>query len=449
MVKVFKASKSSKAVGKKVTVEIERLDINGLGVGKYQGKPVFVPETCQGEQVSIKLLEQNSKYAKGKLLNVLRASEQRIVPQCTHYRQCGGCDLQHISIEAQRAFKAQKITDLFARQGIVGLPWQPAIFERPWQYRRKARIGVQYNKLDQPIIGFRKTQSNEITPIKSCPVLEDSLCDIFKPLNEAISELSATRSVGHVEVIATNNKVTLVIRQLVTLPEQDEALWELKAQVHGWQLFIDDGKQIQALSTQQSATGEALADNQLHYDLNKDLRIQFRTSDFIQVNQSVNKLMVAQAINWLELSPTDKVLDLFCGLGNFSLAIASSAAKVVGVEGVSSMTKQAQFNADKNNLNNCQFHHADLNDDWQKQAWSNEAFDKILLDPARAGAFEACEQILKFNAKAIVYVSCDPATLARDSKVLIDGGYQVSKIALIDMFSQTKHVETMVLFRLK
>lgn len=472
MVNIFKASKQTQAVGQTVSLTIDRLDNNGLGVAYYnggksglgkarttqntsnkersKGKPVFITGVLPGEQVNAKITEQKSKYLQAKLVDIKTQSSERALPKCKHVGQCGGCDIQHLSLDSQLAFKQQKIADLFSRQNLVDLPWQGAIKSQPFHYRRKARIGVQYNKKGEPIIGFRRRFSNDLTPIKQCDVLELSISGIFPQLQRVILSLSLSQSVGHVEVYATDC-VSIVIRQLKKLNEHDANLWYEAQMHHQWQVFIDDGKQVKALHQQEVMVGKDNADislnhTDLHYALANDIEIEFRATDFIQINHQVNLAMVNQAVDWLELTKQDNVLDLFCGLGNFSLLMAQQAASVTGVEGVATMTEQATLNAQKNMITNCQFFHADLNANWQEQAWTEQKYNKVLLDPARAGAYEACQQVITLNPSHIVYVSCDPSTLARDSKLLVDAGYKINKITLIDMFSQTKHVETMVLF---
>ncbi len=446
MVKIFKASNKATQLDKELKLNIERLDINGLGVAQYKGKPVFVAQALPHEQVTVKVIEHKNKYLKAKLISVKKKSEHRIAPLCQHFDQCGGCDLQHLEPAQQREFKQKKITDLFARQQINNLPWSEPIYDQAWHYRRKARIGVQFNRKGEPIIGFRKRQSNEITPIKNCPVLTEPLAHIFAPLRLILEQLSLHKSIGHIEVFSTDT-VILVIRQLQVLNDVDTQLWLDAMSANHWQVYIDDGNSIKPLMNSSQLSDKNDSCGTMTYPILEHLHINFRPTDFIQVNQNVNDFMVAQAVNWLALSPSDNVLDLFCGLGNFSVAIAEQVKQVIGVEGVEAMSSQARLNASLNKLNNCQFYHADLNANWPEQQWAQQTFDKILLDPARAGALEACQQLVEFRAKLIVYVSCDPTTLARDSKVLLDAGYKITKIALIDMFSQTKHVETMVLFQ--
>jgi len=424
-------------VGQNIELLIDRLDLNGSGVGRHQKRPVFVRGALPGERIKAKVVEQKSKYLKAKPSEIIKAADARVEPKCRHYGICGGCDLQHLNSQEHLAFKQQKVAELFYRNDISqALPWQCAIQGDSWHYRRKARIGVQYNKKGQAIIGFRQQGSNSLTSIHSCPVLEESLAKIFTELQKVLDGLTTSKSIGHIEAIATD-KTTLVIRQLKKLTAHDKTLWLKAAATNSWQLLIDDGQEIVPINDYQP----------LSYSLIEDIELSFSAKDFIQVNHKVNLAMVEQALSWLDLQPEDKVLDLFCGLGNFSLPIAKRTNSLVGVEGVQAMVDQASKNAETNGIDNCQFYQADLNSDWQEQAWSKVGFGKLVLDPARAGAYEAIEQMAKLEPPLVLYISCDPATLARDSKLLMSLGYQIEKIGLIDMFSQTKHIETMVLFR--
>ncbi|MGB1261890.1 MAG: 23S rRNA (uracil(1939)-C(5))-methyltransferase RlmD [Cognaticolwellia sp.] len=436
MANFFKASPKKTKTQQQLTVTINRLDQQGCGVALHGKKPIFVEGALPKETVEVQVVEQKNKYSKAKLLNVLTPSSTRQDVKCRHYFQCGGCNLQHLQYPAQLAYKQEKVSELFARQTLTEtLPWQSNIVSSEWHYRRKARIGVQYNKRGEPIIGFRQRESKHLTEIKACPVLVEAFADIFTELKTLLPNLSGKNAVGHIEVIAANENV-VVVRQLVNLTTQDKQLWQDFANKNQWQVYFDDGEKVTPLAE----------DNVLFYPLTETINIDFSVSDFIQVNQQVNKQMVAQALDWLALNEQDIVLDLFCGLGNFSLPIAQQVNAVVGIEGIASMVEKAQENAEKNEINNCQFYQADLNNDWQNQVWAQKKYTKVLLDPARAGAYQALTQLVKFNIATLLYVSCDPASLARDTKLLIEHGYKIEKIALMDMFSQTKHVETMVLF---
>ena len=435
MAKIFKPAKSSSLVGKSIDVVIERLDINGIGVGKFKNKSVFVNNALVGEKVLAKVIEQTSKFIKAKPVKVSGISEQRISPKCRHFMQCGGCDLQHISNETQLRFKQDKVSELLSRMGVGQLPWQPPLVENPWSYRRKARIGVQYNKLGEPIVGFRQTATNNLTPIQYCDVLLPELSDIFPKLQRTIKALNQPKSIGHVEVLF-EARIVVVVRQLHKLSDAAKSVWSSAAEAHNWQVAFDDGKSLSPLTHDFPA---------LAYSLD-GIDISYGSDDFIQVNHVVNQHMVKQACDWLKLDENDVVLDLFCGLGNFSLAMARKVKQVVGVEGVQAMVDKAAKNAINNHIDNCEFYQLDLNSSWLAQPWATKTFNKVLLDPARAGAFEACHSLAELLPFNILYVSCDPTSLAKDTKVLIEKGYKIVKIGLIDMFAQTKHVETMVLF---
>jgi len=436
MANIFQENAKKQSLGQIIDVKIERLDLNGCGVTRLKNKPVFIEKTLPEEWVKVKVFEQKSKYSRANIIDIIQASENRVEPTCRHYHLCGGCDLQHLTFSEHLVFKKQKVSEFFERNHIdQSLPWQDAIVSKPWHYRRKARIGVQYDKKGHVTLGFRKKATNQLIAIKNCPVLDEKIASLFSPLKNIVSDLTISRSVGHIEVIVTN-KINIVIRQLKKLNPQDVELWKNASEVNQWQIFIDDGQEVTPLIDVKPLT----------YTLSNNLELTFDTQDFIQINHQVNVDMVRQSLEWLSLTATDVVLDLFCGLGNFSLSLAQKVEQVVGIEGVQTMVDRATLNASNNQLDNCQFYQADLNADWLSNHWAKIGFNKVLLDPARAGALKAVEQLVKLTIPNILYVSCDPATLARDAKCLIEHGYTIEKIALIDMFSQTKHVETMVLF---
>lgn len=443
------------------TVTIDKLDLNGCGVGRYQQKPIFVTGSLPSETVDVRIIEQKNKYILAKLLNVNKPSEYRVAAKCQHFSLCGGCDLQHLDYAEQLLFKQKKIVELFSRSGVSSelinqLPWQKPIESSQWHYRRKARIGVQFDKNSQAIIGFRQKATNQLISIKSCPILVKPASDIFPLLKALLAKLTVKKAIGHIEVLAADvvddddkiNHLTLMIRQIRPINAHDRQLWQAYAEKYAWTVQFVENKKGQDNSDEQISTSVAqLNHSELSYKLHDDIHIHFSNMDFIQINQPVNLAMIEQALAWLIPEPEDQVLDLFCGLGNFSLPLAKKVAKVVGVEGVQLMVDKAQANAKSNGIDNCQFYQADLNSQWLSSDWAKNNFTKVLLDPARAGAEHAVEQISQLNISTILYVSCDPTTLARDSQILLEKGYTVVKIGLIDMFSQTKHVETMVLFQ--
>jgi len=448
-----------------LTITIEKLDLNGCGVAYYKKKPVFVNGSLPQEKVDIRLIEQKNKYARGKLLTVNNPSKSRVLAKCQHFSLCGGCDLQHLDYEEQLNFKQNKVIELFSRSGIAAntieqLLWQAPITSSQWHYRRKARIGVQFDKNAKAIIGFRQKATNQLVAVKSCPVLVEPAADIFPLLTALIDQLSVKKAIGHIEVLyadsacqdlanaapdKSSKALVLVVRQIRAINEHDRNIWQKYANKNHWQVYFQEDNQSEQENSSKNAA------NSLSYSLVDNLKINFSSNDFVQINQQVNVAMVEQALSWLTLETNDQVLDLFCGLGNFSLPLANKVSQVVGVEGVQSMVDKACANASFNHIDNCRFFQADLNTQWlankESNQWSNNPFTKVLLDPARAGAELAVEQIVKMAIPTILYVSCEPTTLARDSQLLLSQGYKIEKIGLIDMFSQTKHVETMVLFK--
>jgi 23S rRNA (uracil1939-C5)-methyltransferase len=467
MANFFKAETKATVSNQRLRVCIDKLDMNGVGIARWKNKPLFIAGALPSEVVDVKIVEQKNKYALAKLISIEKPSDKRVKPLCIHFGLCGGCDLQMLNMEEQLVFKQQKVTELFSRsyseQNLASkieqqdLPWQLPIKSTAWHYRRKARIGVQFDKKSQATIGFRQKSTNQLAAIKSCPVLVEPINAIFPLLKKVLAQLTVKSAIGHIEVIQaditdtsinetkqSDGQVVLVIRQLKPMGKADEVLWQSCAEKHRWYVIIDDGTKQTPLSVSKDSNVFTLS-----YTLADNVIINFASSDFIQINQQVNNAMINQALTWLKLSPTDNVLDLFCGLGNFSLALAQQAKSVIGVEGVQVMVDKASQNAQVNSIDNCQFYQADLNSDWMLEPWANgQAFDSVLLDPARAGAEQAVSQIATLKIPTVLYVSCDPATLARDSAILVSKGYKLDKISLMDMFSQTKHVETMVLFTL-
>lgn len=441
MVNFYKPKAVKKNINQQLTVEIQSLDMNGDGVARQGKKPIFVELALPGETVDVKVTQEKSKFLRAKTQKILVAASERVTPVCKHFYQCGGCDLQHLGYEAQLEFKKQKISELFRRNSnLEQLPWQTPLHTDIWNYRRKARIGVQYNKLNQAIVGFRQKSSNVLTPIKSCPVLPNVFTGEFSDFASLINSFSSKQAISHIEVISAEVPV-VIFRQVRKLGKEDKhKLLEFNQQ-KPYQIALQTDKGLHYIEPQDNAY--------LSYRVN-DCELQFSTTDFVQVNINLNTDMVNQAMQWLALDKNDNILDLFCGLGNFSLPIAKQVNSVIGVEGVQDMVDRASMNAQANQLSNCQFYQADLNADTNDWPWLDAHIDnkinKVVLDPARAGAYNAIKNIVELNVKTVLYISCDPATMARDAKILVDNGYTLDKISLMDMFSHTRHVETMALF---
>ena len=284
-------------------------------------------------------------------------------------------------------------------------------------------------------MGFRKASSSDIVSIMQCPVLVPQLEALLPAVHHCLASLDGVRSLGHVELVLANGGPLMVLRHTAPLSKKDREKLERFSHSHELALFLAPQSEIL-----EQVSGDA------PWYASDGLRLTFSPRDFIQVNDGVNQQMVANALAWLDVQPTDRVLDLFCGMGNFTLPLARKAASVVGVEGVEALVAKGLENAQQNGLQNVTFFHQNLEDDVTQQPWAKQGFDKILLDPARAGAPGVMQHIIKLAPERVVYVSCNPATLARDSEALLSGGYQIRRLAMLDMFPHTGHLESMVLF---
>lgn len=419
-----------------VTVTATDLDTFGQGVARHQGKALFVPGVLPGEQAEVTLTEEKRQFAKGKLKRLLTRSEERVAPPCPHYGVCGGCQIQHAATPLQQRSKSAALLRMIARETGITPEAQPVIAGPEYGYRRRARLGLVWQpKANRLVMGFRQQGSSELVAVSRCPVLVPALEALLVPLHACLSGLAAVRRLGHVELVLAEAGPLVVLRHLDPLKEGDRARLAAFAAHHALTLFLDGGE----------GQLTKMCGDDPHYQVD-GLSLRFSPQDFIQVNDAVNQQMVQQALAWLALTPDDRVLDLFCGMGNFTLPIARRAREVVGVEGVATLVANGQYNAQINSLNNTQFFHANLEDESTWQQWAQQGFDKVLLDPARAGAAGIMPHIAKLSPSRIVYVSCNPTTLARDSNVLLGAGYRLAEVRMLDMFPQTGHLESMALF---
>lgn len=421
-------------------VTASALDANGQGIAHAEGKTIFVKGLLPQETARIRLTEEKRQFAKGEVIKRLTTSEQRITPHCEYYEHCGGCQQQHVPITLQRTTKASVLSHLIKRETGVVISAEPVIAGAEYGYRRRARLGLRYQPEKGLVMGFRQERSNDLVMIKKCPVLKPQLNDLLSPLWTCLKNLTSVRDLGHVEMVLADNGPLVILRHLSPLPESDKQSLRDFSQTHQVTMYLaGDNSEIARLTS---------IEKEPFYQI-EGLNLRFAPTDFIQVNDEINPKMVAQAIEWLDLSPEDRVLDLFCGMGNFTLPIAKRVSEVVGIEGVPALVEMAKKNAELNQLGNAHFWHADLSADFSAMPWSKEGFNKVLLDPARAGALEVMSHIVKLSAEKIVYVSCNPTTLARDSKILLDSGYQLTSLKMLDMFPQTGHLESMALFSRK
>ncbi len=422
---------------------VERLSHDGRGIVRWEGKTLFVSGALPGESVRVRLEGDQSRYAEGRVVEVLSAAPARQEPPCPHYRECGGCQLQHARPDAQLAFKQQTLLDQLSRWGgVTPRHVAPAIASPSEGYRHRARLGVWTDKGGQVTLGFRRRGQRELVGIGRCEVLAPELNALIEPLNLWLSGLQARGAISHIELILASEGPALILREIKTLKDADrEALATALPSVPPERIW----RQINDQSTLLTLAGEP-CDPRLSYALpDYDLNLVFHPQDFTQINAGVNRKMVQQALEWLAPQPDEQVLDLFCGIGNFTLPLARSGAQVLGLEGVASMVARGEENARRNNVE-AAFAQANLADTSpaMRRRWGTP--EAVLLDPPRDGAREVLETLIKLQPGRLVYVSCNPATLARDAAELAAAGYDLQSVGVLDMFPHTEHVESMALF---
>jgi 23S rRNA (uracil1939-C5)-methyltransferase len=379
----------------------------------------------------------------GQLAQIVVCSPDRIVPPCPYFGTCGGCALQHLRYDAQLEHKHRQLANALERIAkTTPEEYLPPAAAEPWHYRRKARLGIRYvPKKGGLLLGFRERHKSYVTPLDACLVLDRRLSDLLPALCDAIAGLSCHDRIPQIEAAAGDNAVALVIRHLAALTDQDRDRLIRFARDHevDVRLQASGPESVQALWPEEAT--------RLYYEVDDAVRIGFEPTDFVQVNGAQNRRLVELALTLLEPGPGDAVLDLFCGLGNFSLPIAKRAGRVLGVEGERRLTERAADNARCNGIGNVEFTAADLYAEGSPGRWIDSSFDKILLDPPRSGAVEVAKRVPDISPRRIVYVSCNPATLARDSELLVrKQGYRLRLAGIVDMFPHTAHVESIALF---
>lgn len=409
------------------------------------GKTTFVNGALSGETVSFKLTKKHPRYNEGEVTHVLLPSPDRAIPACKHFGVCGGCNMQHLNTRAQIQLKQKVLLEQLRHFGQVEPEHvMTPISAQQLGYRRKARLGVRYvEKKQKLLIGFREKSSRYLADIEVCPVLHTSVGERLPLLANVIASLTQFQQIPQIEVAVGDKVTALVIRHLADLPEDDLQKLKAFAEQENIHLYLQPNSGIIAKLWPDDMT------HRLHYTLaDYQLEMQFHPLDFTQVNGETNPLMIAKALELLAVKNNENVLDLFCGLGNFTLPIAKFANHVVGVEGSEAMVSRAQDNAAANHIQNCEFYASNLADlSSANSNWINKTYNKILLDPPRTGAKEIVEEISRFKAQRIVYVSCNPATLARDAGILVHKhGYRLRDVGVINMFPHTGHVEAIALF---
>jgi 23S rRNA (uracil1939-C5)-methyltransferase len=418
---------------------------DGRGIADIEGKKVFVAGALEGETVTFLRRKFRRNFDEAELLEIHETSGDRIEARCEAFGRCGGCSLQHVSASHQRDIKEGTLRDNLERIGNVEpVAWLPAMTGAEWHYRRRARLAVKdVRGKGRVLVGFRERHAPFITDMRRCEVLAKPVDGLIDDLSDLIGKLSIRARLPQIEVAVGENAIALVFRVLDPPSQDDEAALRDFGSAHDLRIYLQPGG-LDSLQLLQPFE----VDEPLYYTLPEfDVRIDFEPADFVQVNAGINRSMVHFAVEQLGAGSDDRVLDLFCGIGNFSLPLARRAGSVTGVEGLDSLTKRAGANAASNGLDKVSFRVADLDKIDGTEAWVREGCDRMLLDPARSGAGAVVAHMEKFGPARIVYVSCHPGTLARDAGTLVhEKGYRLEAAGIIDMFPHTAHVESIAVF---
>lgn len=421
--------------------EIIDLSHDGRGVARSEGKVCFISDALPGETVTYRRTRRKRQADEGQMLTVEQPSADRVEPKCAHFGTCGGCALQHLDHGKQVAFKQKQMLDALQRIGNV-VPEEIAepVVAEPWGYRRKARLAVKdVPKKGRVLVGFRERHAPYVAEISRCEVLDPRVGDELESLSALIGTLSIRDKIPQIEV-ATADHVALVFRVLETPTPDDLMKLSAYGDQHGFEMFLQPGGLDSIAPLQPPARGQSYSPD------GSSLQLDFQPADFIQVNGPVAERMVNQALDWLALKDGESVLELFSGLGNFSLPMAARGARVTALEGEQGLVDRARQNAERLGLSvDCR--KADLFKVDGSERWLREPVDAVLLDPPRSGAKEITPFVGKLQAPRIVYVSCHPGTLARDAGELVhQHGYRLVRAGILDMFPHTAHVESMALF---
>ena len=435
-------SRRRKVKPKVYEISIESLSNEGRGISHYDDKIIFTRGALPGERVIASRSLSRAKYEEADVVDILESSPDRIEPKCDVYGICGGCSFQHLSSKNQINAKQSWLKSAFMGQAkIEPKKWLQPLQVESWGYRRKARLGVRYvAKKEKVLVGFRERKSSFITVMSRCEVLHPSLGDNLELLGECIGKLSIKIHVPQIEVAIAELDTILILRHLEPMTKGDESI--LKE--YGDKLGITWYTQSGGLETIKPLVEPV---NLTYSITDHNIEMSFLPNDFTQVNFALNQKMINLAIELLDLNSEDEVIDLFCGLGNFTLPISRYVNKIVGIEGDRGLVERAKANADANEITNASFYKADLFEDVSGFEWfRGQKYNKALIDPARTGAIEIVELLPKLSIERLVYVSCNPATLARDTARLIELGFSLMSAGVMDMFPQTAHVESIALF---
>jgi 23S rRNA (uracil1939-C5)-methyltransferase len=424
---------------------------DGRGIARVGGKAVFIDGALPDEHVRFRVFKRRRQLDEAGLVEVLAASPDRVVPKCAHFGVCGGCSLQHLAPAAQLAAKERQLLDNLARIGRVTPERLFAPLRGPeWAYRRRARLGVKYvHKKGRVLAGFRERDKPYLADIRRCEVLLERFASLPEHLAALVETLSLREKIPQVELAAGDDAgagagggtAALVFRVMEPPTADDLGKLEAFGEQHAVQIFLQSGgpSSIEPLRDGYAPLAYSIDHNRI--------TLQFGPVDFIQVNREINASMVMAAVELLQPTSSDAVLDLFCGLGNFTLSLGRRAARVVGVEGDAVLVAKARANALRNDLSNTDFHVENLFEPAHLGAWAQNAYDLVLLDPPRAGAAEILERMPHWRPRRLVYISCHPGSLARDAGILVGGqGFRLVGAGVMDMFPHTAHVESIAVF---
>lgn len=422
---------------------VGELDAHGRATGTMGDRRLAVHGALPGERVVARYLLGRRFKGQAETLEAIDAATGRVKPACPQFGVCGACALQHLDTSGQLDFKQSRLDALLDGVDVAPDLWLPPLDGGRWQYRRKARLSVRHvRKKERVLLGFRERDGRFVTDMAECPILAEPVGERLTELGDLLQTLDARDRIPQLEVACGDHDAVIILRHLDELSDADRArLMEFQS-ITGLGIWLQGGGPATA-GPLDDATPKSLA-----YRLdNEDLVFQFHPLDFFQVNAPLNALMVDQAMEQLALDAGHRALDLFSGLGNFTLPMAKRAAEVVGVEGSDDMTRRAADNAARNGIGNARFETADLYADTVGDNWPDGPFDRVLLDPPRSGAEALLDRVAATGAERIVYVSCNPETLARDAGRLVHGlGYKLAAAGIMDMFPHTTHVESMAVF---
>jgi len=421
-------------------VLVQSLSHEGRGVALVNGKTVFLDGALPGERVQFFYARRRARYDEGRVVRVLEAAPARVTPLCPHFGTCGGCSLQHLAPGQQLQHKQTVVLEELQRiGGIQPEALLPPLTGSDWGYRRKARLAVKFvTRKNAVLVGFREKYSHLVADLISCEVLHPSVGTRIRALRALIGELSIYDKIPQIEIAVGDAATALVFRHLAELLSSDIEKLKAFSERHRISIFLQSGglESIRPLWP--------LNPPPLNYTLEDGLSVYFHPADFIQVNAELNRCMVSRVLELLDVQPSHQVLELFSGVGNFSLPIAKRAATLTALEGDVALVSRARANAKRNGIDNIRFRLANLTD--PAPCALEGSYDRLLLDPPRSGASEVIEALNLETVKRLVYVSCNPETLAKDAATLDQKGLKLSCLGLIDMFPHTSHVETVALF---